>query len=211
MNVLILDESAIIRKIIQTNLLNIETVSITTHEALDGDSAFRLLRTSAEKIELIIADNGSSKMTGAKFFHKLAEEYKNSMPKVIVTGNGISAATQTELFGLGIDTILPKPFNKYSFMGVVEPIINDIVAGVKKGHSLVGGGELLGILSGELADLRIEDELFVLEFDEKQIEIPLESLLKIAKIKNVSKYIDKSIEEKETSSAPALEPAEKAS
>lgn len=108
MNVLIVDDSAAIRKILQ-RVLNQANVPISqVFEAGDGCEALNVLR--AQRVGLILSDINMPNMDGLQFLSSVrAEEEWKNIPVVMITTEG-SHARVMEAVQLGASGYVRKPF-----------------------------------------------------------------------------------------------------
>jgi len=108
LDVLIVDDSAAIRKILHRVLVQAEVPLDKVHEASDGIEALEKLKT--EKVGLILSDINMPNMDGIEFLTKLKadEAYKN-VPILMVTTEG-SQAKVMQALELGAAGYVKKPF-----------------------------------------------------------------------------------------------------
>jgi two-component system chemotaxis response regulator CheY len=109
LDVLIVDDSAAIRKILQRVLRQAEVPVGNIFEAGDGLEAIEKLKT--EKIGLILSDVNMPNMNGLELLsHLKASEAWKDLPVVIVSTEG-SQAKVLEAVQLGAAGYVRKPFN----------------------------------------------------------------------------------------------------
>ena len=108
MNVLIVDDSAAIRKILQRVLGQASVPISQIFEAGDGCEALDVLRS--QKVGLILSDINMPKMDGLQFLSSVraVEEWKE-IPVVMITTEG-SQARVMEAVQLGASGYVRKPF-----------------------------------------------------------------------------------------------------
>jgi two-component system chemotaxis response regulator CheY len=108
MNVLIVDDSAAIRKILQRVLGQASVPISQVFEAGDGFEALEVLKT--QKVGLILSDINMPNMDGLQSLSQVraAEEWK-SVPVVMITTEG-SHAKVLEAVQLGASGYVRKPF-----------------------------------------------------------------------------------------------------
>jgi two-component system, chemotaxis family, chemotaxis protein CheY len=107
-DVLIVDDSAAIRKILQRVLRQTDILFGEVHEAADGEEAIGVLKI--KKVGLILSDINMPNMDGIQLLgHIKANEEWKSVPVVMITTEG-SQAKVLEAVGLGASGYVRKPF-----------------------------------------------------------------------------------------------------
>jgi two-component system chemotaxis response regulator CheY len=108
LDVLIVDDSAAIRKILQRVLTQTDVAINRVLEAGDGREALELLKK--EKINLVLTDINMPNMDGLQFLTEIRanDEWKN-LPVLIITTEG-SQAKVMEAAHLGASGYVRKPF-----------------------------------------------------------------------------------------------------
>jgi two-component system, chemotaxis family, chemotaxis protein CheY len=108
LDVLIVDDSAAIRKILHRVLIQAEIPLGKVHEAGDGVDALEKLKT--EKVGLILSDINMPNMDGIELLGKLkADDAHKATPIVMVTTEG-SQAKVMQALELGAVGYVRKPF-----------------------------------------------------------------------------------------------------
>jgi two-component system, chemotaxis family, chemotaxis protein CheY len=108
LDVLIVDDSAAIRKILHRVLMQAEVPLGKVHEANDGMEALEKLK--AEKVGLILSDINMPNMDGIELLGKLkADAAFKSVPILMVTTEG-SQARVLQALELGANGYVRKPF-----------------------------------------------------------------------------------------------------
>ena len=108
MNVLIVDDSAAIRKILQRVLAQANVPISQVFEAGDGVEAINTLKSN--KVGLILSDINMPNMDGLQFLSAVrAEESWKSIPVMMITTEG-SHAKVMEAVQLGANGYVRKPF-----------------------------------------------------------------------------------------------------
>lgn len=108
MDVLIVDDSAAIRKILQRVLRQTEMPIGNIHEAGDGVEALAML--SANKVGLVLSDINMPNMDGLEFLSKLKSDAANKdLPVIMITTEGNQNKVM-EAVNLGASGYVRKPF-----------------------------------------------------------------------------------------------------
>ena len=124
-DVLIVDDSAAIRKILQRVLRQTGMAIRTIHEAGDGQEALALL--AANRVDLVLSDINMPKMDGLQLLASLksAAEWRN-VPVVMITTEG-GETKVAEAVKLGAAGYVRKPFTadqiKEKLAGILEPAL----------------------------------------------------------------------------------------
>jgi two-component system, chemotaxis family, chemotaxis protein CheY len=122
-DVLVVDDSAAIRKILQRVLRQTGMAINTIHEAGDGEEALQLLRS--HKVDLVLSDINMPKMDGLELLAALKKspDWVN-VPVVMITTEG-GETKVAEAVRLGANGYVRKPFTadqiKEKLAGILEP------------------------------------------------------------------------------------------
>ena len=121
LDVLIVDDSAAIRKILQRVLVQAEVLLGKVLEANDGNEA--LERLKLEKVGLILSDINMPNMDGLELLAKLrADDQWKSVPIIMVTTEG-SQNKVMQALQLGANGYVKKPFTaeqiKEKLVGII--------------------------------------------------------------------------------------------
>jgi len=109
LDILIVDDSAGIRKILQRVIRQAEVPLGAVHEAGDGAEALELLKT--QTVGLILSDINMPNMNGLELLsHLKASDALKNVPVVMVSTEG-SQAKVLEAVQLGAAGYVKKPFN----------------------------------------------------------------------------------------------------
>ena len=122
-DVLVVDDSAAIRKILQRVLRQTGMAIHTIHEAGDGLEALKLLGT--QKVDLVLSDINMPKMDGLQLLAALkASGQWRHIPVVMITTEG-GETRVAEAVKLGAAGYVRKPFTvdqiKEKLVGILEP------------------------------------------------------------------------------------------
>ena len=108
LDVLIVDDSAAIRKILHRVLVQADVPLGKVNEASDGNEA--LLKMASEKIGLILCDINMPNMDGIEFLTRIkADDAYKAVPIIMVTTEG-SQAKVMQALELGAVGYVKKPF-----------------------------------------------------------------------------------------------------
>lgn len=122
--ILVVDDSAAIRKILQRVLRQTGMPIRGIHEAADGQEALDLMKT--RRVDVILTDINMPRMDGIQLLSavKAAEQWRN-IPVLMVTTEG-GEAMVGEALRLGAAGYVRKPFTadqiKEKLTGVLEPV-----------------------------------------------------------------------------------------
>ncbi|HUK15832.1 MAG TPA: response regulator [Bryobacteraceae bacterium] len=124
-NVLVVDDSAAIRKILQRVLRQTGMAIRTIHEAGDGQEALAVLK--AQRVDLVLTDINMPKMDGLQLLAAIkAEPEWHALPVVMITTEG-GEAKVSEAVRLGAAGYVRKPFTadqiKEKLAGILEPTL----------------------------------------------------------------------------------------
>ena len=122
-DVLVVDDSAAIRKILTRVLRQTGMAIQTIHEAGDGQEALALM--AQHRIDLVLSDINMPKMDGLQLLGSLkASPQWRSIPVVMITTEG-GEAKVGEAVRLGAAGYVRKPFTadqiKEKLVGILEP------------------------------------------------------------------------------------------
>jgi two-component system, chemotaxis family, chemotaxis protein CheY len=121
LDILIVDDSAAIRKILHRVLVQADVPLGTVHEASDGSEALEKLKTT--KVGLILSDINMPNMDGIEFLTRVkSDEMHKHVPILMVTTEG-SQAKVMQALELGAAGYVKKPFTaeqiKEKLMGII--------------------------------------------------------------------------------------------
>jgi two-component system chemotaxis response regulator CheY len=124
-DVLVVDDSAAIRKILQRVLRQTGMAIRAIHEAGDGQEALELLKT--QSIDLVLTDINMPKMDGIQLLAAIkASPRWRSIPVVMITTEG-GETKVGEAVKLGAAGYVRKPFTadqiKEKLAGILEPAL----------------------------------------------------------------------------------------
>ena len=120
MRILIVDDSAMMRKMIRRVLTLSEVALDEVSEAGDGAEALKFLET--HEVDVLLTDVNMPVMTGTELLRQLADNPRyQSMRRVIISTDG-SASRRDEAAALNVKCYLEKPFS--------PEVIRDVLTGI---------------------------------------------------------------------------------
>lgn len=123
LNILVVDDSAIIRKMVGKSLALAGLPAYSITEAGDGVEALSRLEQSAPAIDLVLADIHMPKMTGLELVRKMSSNPAlKDVPVVIISSDG-NTANHDLLRTLGVRALLKKPFRPEQIRTIVQPLL----------------------------------------------------------------------------------------
>ena len=125
-DVLVVDDSAAIRKILQRVLRQTGMAIRTIHEAGDGQEALEVMKS--QNVSLVLSDINMPKMDGIQLLAALKSSPQwNKIPVVMVTTEG-GETKVGEAVKLGAAGYVRKPFTadqiKEKLAGILEPALS---------------------------------------------------------------------------------------
>lgn len=120
MNVLLVDDSASVRAILQVYLMGLRPTFL---EAADGERALRLLRLSP--VDLVIADVQMAPMDGIAFVRALRGSDRpalRAVPVVMLTGDR-SEEVRTRGLQAGADAFVRKPVDAKTLLRTIQDVM----------------------------------------------------------------------------------------
>lgn len=119
-NILIVDDSATMRKIIMRGLRQAGVDNAEFQEAGDGVEGMKAV--SAGKFDLILSDVNMPNMNGLDFVKSVAEQVPSPPPIVMITTEG-SEEVVKEAMSRGAKGYLKKPFTPEKIQEVIGPFL----------------------------------------------------------------------------------------
>ena len=120
-NIMIVDDSALMRQVI-AKTLDVAGVPINKlHEAANGREALDVLRK--DWVDLVFSDINMPEMNGIELLHEMAgDDMLKSIPVVVISTER-SEARAAELRAAGVKEIVCKPFTPETIKAVVDRLL----------------------------------------------------------------------------------------
>ena len=121
MNILIVDDSSSMRRIVTKFLANNGFSNLI--EAVDGLTALEAVRNNT--IDLIISDLNMPKMNGLEFLELIkAEESTRKIPFIMLTVEAIQK-TMNKAIAMGVDSYIVKPIAEHVFIEELMRVLKE--------------------------------------------------------------------------------------
>lgn len=120
-NILIVDDSATVRAIIEKTIRHADRDIGEIHTAINGKEALEKLNDNW--IDLVLADINMPVMNGVEMVEKMAESgLLQSIPVVMVSTEG-SVTRIEQLKARGVSAYIHKPFTPEEFLSVLKDVV----------------------------------------------------------------------------------------
>jgi len=100
----------------------------------DGEAALARLMVEPRASDLVITDNNMPRMTGVELVRRLRDGSFHG--KILVLSAHLSAENRAAYDALGVDGMIPKPFDLHQLRAVIRQIADDRAAEAKRLLSL---------------------------------------------------------------------------
>jgi two-component system chemotaxis response regulator CheY len=117
---LVVDDSAIMRKMVMRSLRETQLAEFEFTEAGDGVEA--LEKFDGDKMNIIFVDWNMPNMNGLDFARKVRETQKRHIPIIMVTTESTMAKVEEALDCAGVDSFIVKPFTVEVLQKKLAPI-----------------------------------------------------------------------------------------
>lgn len=119
--VLIVDDSSVMRKIVERSLRQAGLDSLLAYEAANGAAALETLRS--KPVDLILTDINMPSMDGLEFLRQLrAQDLAPGVPVVMITTEA-SLDRAKQALAAGAQYFIPKPFSIEQIRARVLPLL----------------------------------------------------------------------------------------
>ena len=121
-NVLIVDDSEIIRAVVKKSIAMSGLSIGELHEASNGSEALQKL--SSSWIDIVFTDINMPQMTGIELVEKMAQDEMLAKIPVVIISTERSETRINDLLQLGVRAYLKKPFRPEEFRRTVSAILD---------------------------------------------------------------------------------------
>jgi two-component system, chemotaxis family, chemotaxis protein CheY len=121
MKILLIDDSAIIRRVL-INALNEILPEVTIVEASDGDIGLRVLKEHSD-VDIIFLDFNMPNMRGDVCLEHIRKIVEYNKIKIIMATTEAEKKTVLKMMRLGANGYLVKPFNPETIANSLRPIV----------------------------------------------------------------------------------------
>ena len=133
---LVVDDSAIMRKMVMRSLRESGLADFEFTEAADGAEA--LEKFDQESQNIIFVDWNMPNMNGLEFAIKVREIQKRHIPIIMVTTESTMAKVEEALDSAGVDSFIVKPFTVEVLQKKLEPLFQQAEAAEGGGDGFFG-------------------------------------------------------------------------
>ncbi|HUO61158.1 MAG TPA: response regulator [Candidatus Acidoferrales bacterium] len=120
LRILIVDDSSVMRKIVERSLRQAGLDLVEVHEAANGSEALNLL--GQHQVDLILSDINMPVMDGLEFVKQVQATSASNAPVVMITTEG-SESNVMQALSLGAKGYIRKPFTADQVKEHVLPIV----------------------------------------------------------------------------------------
>jgi two-component system chemotaxis response regulator CheY len=125
LNVLVVDDSVTIRRVIKSVLSNFISEKLRYYEASNGKEAYDTLRRN-RGISLVLLDVHMPEMNGDEFLKMIREEACYNNVRVVMITTVAEKQKVMELMKIGVNGYVVKPFTPETLRNAIEPIFQRI-------------------------------------------------------------------------------------
>ena len=115
--VLIIDDEAFPRELLR---FLFETDGYQCEEAENGEIGLALLEN--HQIDFIVTDNCMPVLTGLEFLDRLARQFKDQAPPVIMVTGHLTSEVKEQALKAGVAEVLTKPFDLHEIRSIVNSL-----------------------------------------------------------------------------------------
>jgi len=128
---LVVDDSAIMRKMVMRSLRQAHLANFTFTEASDGVDA--LEKFDPKVIDMLFVDWNMPNMNGIDLIRKIRATEKRHTPIVMITTESTMGKVDEAMDQVNVDKYLAKPFTAEGLQKRLQPFFEELAASKKKG------------------------------------------------------------------------------
>lgn len=189
MRALVVDDVPLMRKVLTAKLVKAGFDQV--FESGDADKALKIY-FAQKGVELIVTDLKMPGLNGEDFIRKIRDSSTNPDVRVVMVSSDEGLEENRQLAELKIDAFLQKS----ELMEKLDAALEEVIAKIKSGAPLPSAEEEDGepldveelkklIASAENPRAELRAERLIVTLGEKELEIPLERLARIAKLNDI--------------------------
>lgn len=133
---MVVDDSAIMRKMVMRSLTESGVASFTYIEGVDGQDALEKFDPNA--VEMIFVDWNMPNMNGLEFVKKVREITDHHIPVIMVTTESTMGKVEEAMEDGGVDTFICKPFTTDVLKAKLRPLFEKLEDDGKSGELFFG-------------------------------------------------------------------------
>lgn len=120
LHAMVIDDSAIMRKLVMRSLSESGLANFTFTEAEDGVDA--LQKFDPDKVNILFVDWNMPRMSGIDLIRQVRARQKRRIPIVMITTESTMEKVQEALDEAGVDTFIVKPFTVEVLQKKLSPL-----------------------------------------------------------------------------------------
>lgn len=122
-NIMLVDDSTTIRRVMKNVLSRIINDEVTLLEAGNGIEALEVLKQQNGEIDLILLDVNMPEMNGDVFLEKMRSDPANNRIRVVMVTTEAEKKTVIKIMKLGANGYIVKPFTPDIMKKSLQPIL----------------------------------------------------------------------------------------
>jgi two-component system chemotaxis response regulator CheY len=136
LNALVVDDSAIMRKMVMRSLREAKLADFIFTEA--GDGVEGLEQFDADSTHMIFVDWNMPNMSGIDFVREIRSTQQRHIPIVMITTESTMDKVEEALDQVGVDCFIVKPFTPEVLQKKLEPLFEQLSESASKGGGFFG-------------------------------------------------------------------------
>lgn len=119
MNILLVEDDAMLQKSL-SYFLKANEFKVTDFD--NGLDALNYLNSEIENVDLVITDLNLPFAGGQQVIHDIRKNKQSKLPIIVLTSSGVEA-TELEIFDLGADEFITKPFSPQVLLRRIDKLL----------------------------------------------------------------------------------------